>query len=233
MCLIRHPGIVRKRAHLSLALAHGMHSVNSVAQPAHQARGILSSMQSLAAANDEELLRRFTTGQASAFDELYRRHEMRVFRYLLRNLRNRALAEDALQETWFAVARDAARFRSKGARFTTWLFTIAHHRMIDLVRAGRATIRIDTLEPGLQQALPGQTDAEEPYTAAVALDQWQALQRALAALPEEQRQAFLLQQEGEMSVEDIAAVCGCSFETAKSRLRYARSKLREQLQDCL
>jgi RNA polymerase sigma-70 factor (ECF subfamily) len=189
-------------------------------------------MQGLAAANDEELLRRFTTGQVGAFEELYRRHEMRVFRYLLRNLRNHALAEDALQDTWFAVARDAARYRSGDARFTTWLFTIAHHRMIDLVRRMRPTIPIEAAEQ-LQPGPSGDASAAEPYATALAIDQWQALQRALAALPEEQRQAFLLQQEAELSVEGIATVCGCSFETAKSRLRYARSKLRELLQECL
>jgi RNA polymerase sigma-70 factor, ECF subfamily len=76
-------------------------------------------------------------------------------------------------------------------------------------------------------------DAQEPCAAALASERLGELLRALARLPGEQRQAFLLQQEGELSVEDIAAVCGCSFETAKSRLRYARSKLRELLQDSL
>lgn len=197
---------------------------------------ILSPMEVVAAASDEELFRQFAAGEARAFEQLYRRHELRVFRYLLRNLRNHALAEDALQETWFAVAREARRYQSTGARFTTWLFTIAHHRMIDAVRTARARIAREVTEQATQPAVAAVTEATgvpEPYAAALASEQLAALLRALAMLPEEQRQTFLLQQEGELSVEDIATVCGCSFETAKSRLRYARSKLRELLQDCL
>jgi len=193
-------------------------------------------MEVVAAASDEELFRQYAAGEVSAFEQLYRRHELRVFRYLLRNLRNRALAEDALQETWFAVAREARRYQPTGARFTTWLFTIAHHRMIDVLRTARATIAWEVAEQATQPlvaAATGTAGAAEPYAAALASEQLVALLRALAMLPEEQRQAFLLQQEAGLSVEDIATVCGCNFETAKSRLRYARSKLRELLQDCL
>ena len=192
-------------------------------------------MEGLAAASDEELLRRFAAGEASAFELLYHRHELRVYRYLLRNLRDRTRAQDALQETWFAVARDAARYQANGARFTTWLFTIAHHRMIDAMRAARA--RIEEVSTQMIEshaaAMTHGVGMAEPDVAAIASEQLEALLRALAILPEEQRQVFLLQQEADLSVEDIAAVCGCSFETAKSRLRYARSKLRELLQDCL
>jgi|SRR6185437_6651778 len=192
-------------------------------------------MEGGAAASDEELLRRFAAGQARAFELLYQRHELKVYRYLLRNLRDRARAQDALQETWFAVARDAARYQPGGARFTTWLFTIAHHRMIDVLRAAHVmSEQVSThLVEAHAAALAQGAGMAEPDAAAVASEQLDALLRALAMLPEEQRQAFLLQQEAELSVEDIAAVCGCSFETTKSRLRYARSKLRELLQDCL
>jgi RNA polymerase sigma-70 factor (ECF subfamily) len=74
----------------------------------------------MAAADDEELLRRFSTGQAGAFDELYRRHEMRVFRYLLRNLRNDALAEDALQETWFIDRASSGRYHDGACFAAGW-----------------------------------------------------------------------------------------------------------------
>lgn len=208
---------------------------NSATRPFQRPRDILARMQPAAMSSDEELLRCFAIGQASAFELLYRRHELRVFRYLLRNLRDRALAEDALQETWFAVAREAPRYQPTGARFTTWLFTIAHHRMIDALRAVRSSPERASTAVIEEATAPliGASGGVEPYAAALAGERLQALTRALAALPEEQRQAFLLQQEGELGVEDIAAVCGCSFETAKSRLRYARAKLRELLQDCV
>jgi len=208
--------------------------VGAVTRPVYRPRDILPLMQAMDAASDEELLRRFASGQASAFEQLYRRHELPVFRYLLRNLRNHALAEEAHQETWFAVAREAARYRPT-ARFTTWLFTIAHHRMIDSMRAKRPTVQWEAAEQQAQQAVAVSAGSSiaGPYAAALADEQLAALLQALSALPEEQRQAFLLQQEAELSVEEIAAVFDCNIETAKSRLRYARSKLRELLQDHL
>ena len=210
-------------------------TVETVTQPSRRSGDILPLMQRGAAASDEELLRRFAAGRASAFEELYRRHELRVFRYLLRNLRNHSLAQDAFQETWFAVARDAARYEPSGARFTTWLFTIAHHRMIDALRAARKTVEWGVLEETTRAAvaLADGASIPEPQAAALADEQLDAVLRALAQLPQEQRHAFLLQQEAGLSVEEIAAVCACNFETAKSRLRYARSRLRELLQDLL
>jgi RNA polymerase sigma-70 factor (ECF subfamily) len=192
-------------------------------------------MQPPAASSDEELLHAFALGQARAFEQLYRRHELRVFRYLLRNLRDRALAEDALQETWFAVAREAPRYRQTGARFTTWLFTIAHHRMIDALRVARtcAVAPLAEWAPDSAIAAVRADSRTDPYAATLTTERLDVMLRALATLPEEQRQAFLLQQEADLSVEEIASICDCSFETAKSRLRYARSKLRELLQDCL
>lgn len=208
--------------------------MEAVTRPSNGPRDILALVQAVAATSDEELLGRYAAGQADAFEQLYRRHELRVFHYLLRNLRDHALAEEALQETWFAVAREAGRYRP-AARFTTWLFTIAHHRMIDALRARRRTLDWEASGQERQQALAvGQgAGVAEPYSLALATEQSEAVLQALSMLPEEQRQAFLLQQEAELSVDEIAAVCACSFETAKSRLRYARSKLRELLQDRL
>ena len=87
---------------------------------------------------------RYGRGDAAAFEVLYRRHEMRVWRYLERNLRNRATADELMQEVWFAVAREATRYEPS-ARFTTWLFTIAHHRMIDSIRKSRRQTSLDSL----------------------------------------------------------------------------------------
>src|SRR5277367_5290092 len=93
--------------------------------------------------SDEELMARYGRGDAAAFEALYRRHEMRVWRYLERKVRNRAISDELMQEVWFAVARDAVRYQPT-ARFTTWLFTIAHHRMIDSFRTNRRHISLDS-----------------------------------------------------------------------------------------
>ena len=94
--------------------------------------------------SDEALMVRYARGDSAAFELLYRRHEMRIWRYLERNVRNRATADDLMQEVWFAVARDAARYEPT-ARFTTWLFTIAHNRMIDSIRTSRPQLSLETV----------------------------------------------------------------------------------------
>jgi RNA polymerase sigma factor (sigma-70 family) len=185
-----------------------------------------------ASESDEALIARYAAGDAGAFAQLYERHEMRTWRYLERNVGNRATAEELMQEVWFAVARDAARYQPT-ARFTTWLFTIARNRMIDALRTTRRQLSLETVgyeaEPVVQQL--STEPAAGPLEAVVLRDQAAALAHALGQLPREQRDAFLLQVEGELTVEEVATITGSSFETTKSRLRYARSRLRELLSE--
>jgi RNA polymerase sigma-70 factor (ECF subfamily) len=182
--------------------------------------------------SDERLLQRFAEGDAAAFEILYRRHERRTWRYLERNVRNRATADELMQEVWFAVARDASRYKPT-ARFTTWLFTIAHNRMIDSLRFSRRQTSLDAI--GFEgDAVIEQLTAEpgaSPLAATLAQNQAGAVAKALECLPGEQREAFLLQVEGDLPVEEISAITGAGFETTKSRLRYARTKLRELLKE--
>jgi RNA polymerase sigma factor (sigma-70 family) len=185
-----------------------------------------------AAETDESLVERYAGGEVAAFDILYRRHELRIWRYLMRQVGNRATAEELMQEVWFAVARDAPRFQPR-ARFTTWLFTVARNRMLDAMRSSRRTLSLDSLgfDSGAVLAQLSTEPGVGPLHAAVVRDQQGALAAALAQLPEEQRDAFLLQIEGELSIEEVASVTHSSFETTKSRLRYARAKLRELLRE--
>jgi RNA polymerase sigma factor (sigma-70 family) len=182
--------------------------------------------------SDEALIARYARGDAAAFELLYRRHEMRVWRYLQRNLRDAATADELMQEVWFAVARDAPRYLPS-ARFTTWLFSIAHNRMIDSIRARRRHMSLESLgheSDEVTRQLPADPSAS-PVAAAVARDEAAAIIRAVEELPQEQREAFLLQVEGGLDVAEIARITGSSFETTKSRLRYARTKLRETLKE--
>lgn len=184
------------------------------------------------AESDEALMLSFARGDAAAFEELYRRHESRVFRYLCRNVRDPEAANDLMQDVWFAVARSATRYQPT-ARFTTWLFTLAHHRMVDAFRTRREHQSLDSRPDGgdgdsLAERLPADPRTE-PAAEAEADEDGARVLRAVGQLPSDQRDAFLLKAEAELSVEEIAAITGTSFETAKSRLRYARSKLRELL----
>jgi RNA polymerase sigma-70 factor, ECF subfamily len=154
---------------------------------------------------DEELMLAYGAGDAAAFDALYARHKGAVLRYLRRQTGNTALAEELFQDVWLKLIDARAGYEPR-AKFTTWLFTIAP----------AADVPTD-------MPRPDQT-AERRETAAQLL-------AAIDALPAAQREAFLLQQEGELSVEEIAAATGVNRETAKSRLRYAMTKLRATLRE--
>jgi RNA polymerase sigma-70 factor (ECF subfamily) len=188
---------------------------------------------SSAAPSDEALIARYAAGDIAAFEALYERHELPLWRFLLRLCRDRATAEELMQETWFAITREAPRFRSDG-RFAPWLYTIARHRVIDRHRATRPMQSLD--DTGTDGDAPlaariADENAPSPLAVSEQLDQGAALLAALQRLPPEQREAFVLQAEGELSVEEIARITGTSFETAKSRLRYARDKLRALLRE--
>ena len=114
------------------------------------------------------------------------------------------------------------------AKFSTWLFTIAHNRLVDHWRAkGLATVSLDDEER--PQDDPVAPPSAEPLANVEARETASRLAAAIAALPLAQREAFLLHQEGELTVAEIAAATGTHEEAAKSRLRYAMSKLREAI----
>lgn len=186
---------------------------------------------------DETLMLRYAQGEIAAFDMLYSRHNLCVWRYVFRSVRVQAVADDLLQDVWFAVARQASSYVPT-ARFKTWLFTMAHHRMVDYFRTHKNHVSLDmgtegdTSDSGpapLVNTLAADSGFG-PVRQLESREQARALLDAIDQLPQVQREAFLLQAEAGMNVETIAATCGVSFETAKSRLRYAKSSLRQHLQ---
>jgi RNA polymerase sigma-70 factor (ECF subfamily) len=189
--------------------------------------------------SDESLMLRFGQGDAAAFEELYRRHELASWRFILRSVRQSDIADELLQDVWFAVARQAGKYQGarNGASFRTWLFTLAHHRIADHFRRHRQHVALDGQGLPVDDA-PGGGEAElatdsglGPLRQAQNDELGRALLQAIGALPEAQRLSFLLQAEGEMGIEEIAQVTGTSFETTKSRLRYARAQLRAALKE--
>jgi RNA polymerase sigma factor (sigma-70 family) len=185
--------------------------------------------------SDETLMQQFAQGNAASFATLYDRHERGVWRFVLRSVRAPEIADDVTQELWFAVAQSAARYEPT-AKFKTWLFTMARNRVIDLSRTKKNHVSIDEEDEETEEgrAMFSELAAESrlgPLRQLQSGEEVHALLRAVEALPSDQREAFLLQADGDMSVEEIAAATGVSFETAKSRLRYARTKLKELLND--
>lgn len=181
---------------------------------------------------DEALMLAFARGNMNAFEQLYDRHESGVWRFVFRSVQNQAVADDLVQELWFAVARTAATYEPT-AKFKTWLFTMARNRVIDHSRTAKNHASIDAEdEDGASMFSDLAADSRlGPLRQVSSREQAKALLDAIEKLPADQREAFLLQAEGDMSVDDIAAATGVSFETAKSRLRYARNKLKELLAD--
>ena len=181
--------------------------------------------------SDGDLMRAYAAGDVPAFETLYDRHALPLWRFLQRQLQNPALADELAQDVWFSVVRHAANYRTL-ARFRTWLFTLAHHRLVDHWRRHKPLTSLDAqTEDGA--ALADTLAAASGFGPERQLDsreQAQALLDALAALPELQRTAFLLQAEGGFGLAEIAQATGVAPETAKSRLRYARARLRETLE---
>jgi len=183
--------------------------------------------------SDEELMLRFGSGDAAAFDVLYTRHRGGVFRYLIRQCGNRGAAEELLQDIWLNLVQARARYTVE-AKFTTWLYTLAHNRLIDHFRRpkGPQLVSLDGDDEGDPLEVAAQVTVQ-PERRAEAREQAARLLGLVEALPAVQREAFLLHEEGGLSLEQIAEVTGTGRETVKSRLRYALDKLREGMRDYL
>jgi len=170
--------------------------------------------------SDEALMQRYASGDAVAFDALYERYRGPLYRYLLRGCGNPDLAGELFQDVWSRLIQNRKRYRVK-ARFGTYLFRIAHNRMVDHYRRARPPGESPT---GLVAA-----EHHQPEICASRSETADQLLAALAELPFEQREVILLKEERGLSLAEIAVVTNVGRETVKSRLRYALAKLRKAL----
>ena len=172
---------------------------------------------------------RYRDGDASAFEELYARHKGALYRYFLRQCNNRDIAEELYQDTWMKLIGARNRYRAD-ALFKTYLFHIAHNRLVDHYRRNAKGILA-----GFNDNTEFEPDSlvdDKALTPDHTLDGKRQLQHLLSLieeLPEAQREAFLLREQAGMSLHEIATTIGVNQETAKSRLRYAMAKLRKGL----
>ena len=175
--------------------------------------------------DDSALMLRYQDGDVGAFEILYRRHKDPIYRYLLRLCGHRDAAEDIFQEVWGKIVKARSSYRPT-AKFTTFLYRVAHNCFIDHVRRNKRHAGNTVLEPELH--------SDQGETLELATERSLARERlevALRTLPDEQRDAFLLSEEGGLSMDQIASVTGCNRETAKSRVRYAINKLRSAIDE--
>jgi RNA polymerase sigma-70 factor (ECF subfamily) len=176
--------------------------------------------------SDEQLMLRYQRGDSGAFGLLYQRHRVKLHRVLVRLIDDRSVAEEVFQETWLAVIEARSRY-SVQAKFTTYLFSIAHRRLSEHWRQNIRARRSLSSEDA-DTHISADSDLE---LAAQQEELRGAFSAAVDTLPFEQREALLLRADGELSLEEIAIATGVGRETAKSRLRYALDKLRWQLRD--
>jgi RNA polymerase sigma-70 factor (ECF subfamily) len=191
--------------------------------------------------SDEQLLATYRGGDVRAFEQLLARYEKPIWSFLRRFVRDAEAAEDLLQEVFLRVVRDAQEANAawKGqAKFSTWLYTIARNLCIDRARRGavRGADSIDGPtdgEPETTTTLHERIAAPGPQADAVVAGREAArrIDRAIAELPEDQREVFLMREVMELPFAEIASVVGVSEPTVKSRMRYALEKLRAALAD--
>ncbi len=192
----------------------------------HTARAVKDGTQSHERVNDPGgadagerlLLRRIVAADREAFRQLYYKYYARLGRFLSRVIRNHDDAEEVIQDTLMTVWQHADDFRGT-ARVSTWIFGIAYRRALNFLRRSAARSRV--LVPELEGAEPAVEDVSR------ATEDRQLVDLGLSSLPPEQRLVIVLAYGVGHSCEEIAAIADCPVNTVKTRMFYARRKLRD------
>lgn len=172
----------------------------------------------LQATSDEALMSRIAAGDREAMRALYVRHHVRVFRFVMRVVRNQAMAEDIISEVFLDVWRQAASFEGRSA-VSTWLLAIGRFKALSALRRKSE----EELSDDAAAAIPD--PAESPEVAVQKKDTGAILRKCLNALSREHREVIDLVYYQEKSVEEVARIVGIPEATVKTRMFYARKKL--------
>lgn len=165
---------------------------------------------------------RIATGDRLAMQVLFARHHLRVYRFVLRLVRNEALAEDVIGDVFLEVWRQAGTFEGRSA-VSTWMLGIARFKALSALRK-RPEAELDD-----ETAERIEDDADDPETALAKKDKGAQLRHALGKLSNEHREIIDLVYYHEKSVEEVAGIVGIPEATVKTRMFYARKKLSELL----
>ena len=175
---------------------------------------------------DAELLAEFCRGDEKAFETLYHRYRQLLYGYLNKLCGgNGAEADEVFEETWLRVIEKAPGYRDDG-KFSAWLFRISRNIFIDRLRRNKPELFADV---EVENVLEDPVTEFSPERELGAADTRTLIDRALAALPPEQREVFLLREQEELSFKEIADIQECSLGTVLSRMRYALKNLRNFL----
>ena len=182
--------------------------------------------------SDEALMLRYADGDMAAFQSLYQRHRGGLYRYFLRQS-DAGTCDELFQDVWARVIQARKRYQPD-ARFSTWLYTLAHNRLVDHWRqTGRRPLSESDIDACEQMDCAG-TSPSDPLRLAGLRECIEQLLALVASLPDMQRQAFLLKHEAGLTLAQIAEAMQARTETTKSRLRYAMDRLRAAMPaECL
>jgi RNA polymerase sigma-70 factor (ECF subfamily) len=178
------------------------------------------TVEAMQAPADETLIGRIARGDRLAMQVLFARHHVRIYRFVLRLLRDEMAAEDVIGDVFLDVWRQASRFEGRSA-VSTWLIAIARFKALSLLRKRRD----DGLDAETAESI--EDVADDPERAVAKLDKGEKLRRCLAGLSYEHREIIDLVYYHEKSVEEVARIVGIPENTVKTRMFYARKKLGE------
>lgn len=174
--------------------------------------------------SDEVLIDRIADGDRLAMQVLFARHHVRIYRFVLRMVRNEATAEDLIGEVFLDVWRQAAKFEGRSAA-STWMLSIARFKALSALRH-RGEVELDE-----ETASAIEDHADNPEVALAKKDKGAALRQCLTKLSAEHREIIDLVYYHEKSVEEVAAIVGIPEPTVKTRMFYARKRLSELLKE--
>lgn len=177
---------------------------------------------------DEMLMLSYAQGEDRAFETLYLKHKGSLYRYFIRQLSDSQLAEDLYQETWGRVIRSASQYQVS-AKFTTWLYRIAHNLLVDHIRAVKPVETYGDIDALQHEEALAEIDCEVQSLDDQAIN-WQKsliFKVCLSLLPQVQKEALLLNLETGLTAQAISEIVDASYEATKSRLRYAHAGVKE------
>ena len=177
---------------------------------------------------DESLMIAYAKGNADAFEFLYARHKGPMYRYFIRQVSSIELAQDLYQECWSRIIKSAHSYLPT-AKWTTWAYRMAHNLCIDHFRTVKQLDSYDDFYDSTEHESYDRHSIK-PENSHEMTRLSEQLKSCMARLPTVQREVFLLSQETDMTLKMVSDVVSASYESVKTRLRYAKSKLQECLQ---
>lgn len=170
----------------------------------------------------------YRDGNVQAFDHLYSRLKDPLYRYLLRQTGDNHLAEEIFQDAWSAIIKHHKSYSVK-SKFRTYLYHVAHNKLIDYYRANNRQ-ELQSYDEQDNDTEYFQTESDGVEHSIDIQNRFEHLQRLLARLPAAQRDIFLLHQESGLTLSEIAESMQVPLDTVKSRLKYALAKLRRGME---